>query len=141
VKHFRSVARSICQVAATFGVGQGGLAATWRYDVPAERAEAHADKMRSEILPKIAKDPIIAGAHLLVADTDASAVDTAERQLRDEPNRIPRWILVVESWGDEGPYLDLCRSALSDASLRSHGAQGPIDFGLYRLQATAVPAD
>ncbi len=37
VKHFRNVSRSLCEVAASFGDGQGGLVATLRYDVAADR--------------------------------------------------------------------------------------------------------
>ena len=40
VKHFRGVSRSLCEVAASFGAGQGGLIATFRYAVADPKAEA-----------------------------------------------------------------------------------------------------
>lgn len=136
VKHFRRVARSLCRVAASFGAGQGGLVSTWRYDVPESEAAAHVDTLAQDLLPRLAAEQIIAGAHLLVADAEASAVDTAERAIRGEQNRIPRWVIVVESWGDEAPFSELCQTLLSDAVLASAGADGPAEFGLYRLQAS-----
>lgn len=137
VKHFRHVARSICRVAASLGPGQGGLAATLRYDVP-EGAEAHhIETMTGDVLPGLIADKHVAGAHLLIADADASAVDTAERKARGEANRIPRWIVVVEGWGDEDRFLGHCAACLQADRL------GPVDRpdapGFYRLQATATP--
>ncbi len=137
VKHFRKVARSICRVAATFGAGHGGLCATWRYDVPDDGAEAHRKAMAERVLPEVAGRPGVAGAHLLIADAAASAVETAERKARGgEANRVPRWIVILEGWGDEAPFDALCRAALSDDVLRAHGAAGPAAFGLYRHQVT-----
>jgi len=141
VKHFRGVARSLCHVAGTWGAGQGGMVTTWRYDVPQQDAATHIDLMTTRILPNIASLGMVAGAHLLVADTKASAVDTAERKARAEENRIPRWVLIVEGWGDETPFAKLCREALSDGVLASTGVVGPPENGLYRLQATVTPAD
>lgn len=141
VKRFSRVARSLCRVAATFGAGQGGLISTWRYDVPDGKSAQHIETMSDRILPEIAASGIVAGAHLLVADTTASAVDTAERKARSEPNRIPRWVLMVEGWGDEGPFSELCQTALSDDVLMAAGASGPADTGLYQLQLTITAAD
>jgi len=134
VKHFRKVSRSVCRVAATFGRGQGGLAMTWRYDVPDDRAAAHERALAQRVLPELAARPGIAGAHLLIANAEASAVETAEKKARGEGTRVPRWIVVVEGWGDEAPFAATCAAALSDVVLASHGASGAAEAGLYRLQ-------
>ena len=42
----------------------------------------------------------MAGAHFLVADAEASAVKTTEQKVRTEQNRIPRWVILLEGWGD-----------------------------------------
>jgi len=141
VKHFRRVARSICRVAASFGTGQGGLVSTWRYDVPDTAAAAHIEAMTRTILPAIARHGSVAGAHLLVADADASAVDNAESKARGVANRVPRWVVVVEGWGDEEPFARFCREALSDNVLAANGAAGPALVGLYQLQATTSRSD
>jgi hypothetical protein len=135
VKHFRSVARSICRVAATFGRAQGGLIGTWRYDVPADAAERHRRALTERVLPELAGRRGVAGAHLLVADVEASAVDTAERKARGEPTRVPGWILLVEGWGDERPFGELCRAALSPEILGQLGGS-EAEFGVYRLQTS-----
>lgn len=134
IRHFRNVARSLCRVAVTLGQGQGGLIATWRYDVPDDRAEAHQRELVRRVLPELATRPGVAGAHLLIADTDASAVDTAERKSRGEPNRVPRWVLMLEGWDDIEPFDALCQSTLADSVLASSGASGAAEHGLYRLQ-------
>ena len=142
VKYFSGVARSICRVAATFGRGHGGIAATWRYDVPDDVADRHMAAMTETVLPVLARKPGVAGVHLLLADVSASAVKTEEQKARaGEANRIPRWIIVVEGWGDEAPFATLCETALSDAVLANHGASGSADFGLYRLQTTRTKTD
>ncbi|HUC16725.1 MAG TPA: hypothetical protein VMA37_03440 [Acetobacteraceae bacterium] len=134
VRHFRNVARSLCRVAVSYGNAQGGLIGTWRYDVPDEQAEHHRRELAQRVLPELAERAGVAGIHLLLADTEASAVDTAERKSRGEANRIPSVILLLESWDDAGPFDALCRAVLGDEVLRGLGAAGPIDHGVYRLQ-------
>lgn len=134
IRHFGNVARAICRVAASCGTAQGGLIATWRYDVPDDRAEAHRRALARRVLPELAGAPGVAGAHLLIADAAASAVETEERRQRGEANLIPRWILLAEGWGDAEPFEALCRERLSDAVLADLGADGPATVALYRLQ-------
>lgn len=134
VKRFRSVARSLCHVAATLGRGEAGLAATWRYDVPQARAGTHIETLSRTLLPALLEHKTIAGAHLLVADTQASALDSAERKARGEANRVPRWIVIVEAWGDAPAFAELCRRRLDDETLASSGAVGAAEFGVYQLQ-------
>ena len=134
VRHFKRVSRSICRVAATFGRGHGGLVATWRYDVDEADANAHLARMCAEILPAVARGPDVAGVHLILADADASAVKTEEQKVRTEANVIPRWILMLESWGDEATFAALCDAALPDGLLHRAGARGALGRGLYRLQ-------
>ena len=60
---------------------------------------------------------------------------------RTEPNRIPRWILIVEGWGDKYDFSRNCQEVLSNDILVSAGTIGPADVGLYQLQATTTRAD
>jgi hypothetical protein len=129
VRHFRSVARSLCEVAASFGDGQGGLMATFRYAVDNAAVTRHRSAISQSTLPKLAAEPGVAGCHLLIADEAASAVETAERRLRSEQNIIPRCILLVESWDDVGPFRELCQRVVAGALFGAAPA-----FGLYRLQ-------
>ena len=132
VRHFRAVARSLCEVAASVGEGQGGLIATFRYAIDDARAQAHRQNVALTALPRIAHMPGVAGVHLLVADEAASAVETAEKKVRAERNLIPRWILLVESWDDIGPFTTLCREIAQDPVFAD--ATSALAFGVYRLQ-------
>lgn len=131
VKHFRGVARSLCEVAASHGEGEGGLIATLRYAIDDSRAPSHRQYMADELLPRVAHLPGIAGCHLLVADESASAVETAEKKVRVEKNLIPRWIVLVESWDDDGPFMTLCRDLVSVSFADATSAPA---LGIYRLQ-------
>lgn len=139
VRHFRNVARSICHVEASFGPGNGGLVATLRYDVPGDQIALHRAEM-ANLLGVIAARPGLCGAHLLYADVEASSVANAEQRARADANRVPRWIAVVEGWGDEAPFRAACREALSDANLARVGTGGPAEMGYYRFQCAREAA-
>ena len=131
VRHFRNVARSLCEVAASAGEGQGGLIATFRYDLPPAAVTAHRARLH-DTAHELARQRGIAGAHFLVADTAASAVETAERRARPDRNLVPPWILLVEGWGDEAPFLAWARERVGDALFAD--AVTPPDVAIYRLQ-------
>jgi hypothetical protein len=132
VRHFRNVARSLCDVRASFGNGQGGLIATLRYTAPRTDIEAGRDRLARSVLPELAVEAGVAGCHLLVADEAASAVETEERKLRPGGTAIPRDILLVEGWGDVETMRELCTRIAASAPFGS--ASGAPDVGIYRLQ-------
>jgi len=134
VKHFRAVSRALCEVAASFGDGQGGLVATLRYDIAADRAAGHRQRMTQAALPALAYARGVAGCHLLVADEAASAVETVEKKVRSEKNLIPRWIVVLEGSGDVEPFRALAAGFAADAAFADAIAQPVV--GVYRLQAS-----
>lgn len=138
VPHFSNVSRSICKVGATFGNGSGGLIGTWRYSVEEGKADTHRKTMCERILPALAGRPGVAGVHLLIADVAASEVKTAEQRVRAQANLIPGWVILLEGWGDEADFSDLCEKSLSDEVLVEAGAVGPAENGLFRLQATRL---
>jgi hypothetical protein len=136
VKHFRSVARSICRVSHSAGPAQGGLIATLRYDVPDEAGATHKDTLLRQTIPDLLARPGVAGVHLLTADAQASGVATAEQKARGVANAVPRWVLLVEGWGDEAAFVALAKAELLAAKLDPIGGQGPYSLGLYRHQVT-----
>lgn len=141
VKHFRNVARSICQVAYTAGQGGGGLVATVRYDVPDILRADHLACMRDEFLPHLLRQQGIAGVHLLMADVDASKVRTEEQKDRAEANEIPAWILLAEGWGDIQAFQSLCDTTFHADFLNGVRATGPKQVGIYRLQNVRTEVD
>lgn len=132
VRHFCGVARSLCEVAASFGEGQGGLIATFRYSVDDRKAATHRTRLSQRVLPELASAAGVAGCHLLVADVRASAVETAEKKARPEANQIPGWILLVESWGDVDAFRAFCQALRAGYVFAD--AMAPPDTGIYRLQ-------
>jgi hypothetical protein len=129
VPHFRNVARSLCRVVGSVGMGQGGLIATFRY---ATAESATGDSFAPEMAAAIAARPGVAGCHWLVADAAGSALETAEKKARAGPTLIPLRALLVEGWGDERSFAALCRSLLTDVAVvgRSEVPQ----LSIYRLQ-------
>ena len=88
-------------------------------------------------LPGIARRPGVAGVHLLVADESASGLKTEEQRARLQDNAIPRYVMLLESWGDETAFPGMCAKAVPDDLLLRSGAQD-IDKGTYRLQNTRL---
>lgn len=116
VKHFRKVARSLCDVAWTLGRAEGGLIATYSPDGDIAR----------ETLAKLAQAPGIAGVHLLIADEAASGEVNAEQRARGVANEVPRRTVLVEGWAEAEPFATSVRAALPGADI-------------YRLQISLDP--
>lgn len=140
VRHFRSVSRSLCHVAASTGHAQGGLMATLRYDVAVADAPSHLSAIGQGLLPSLARQSGVAGAHLLRADAQASGQPNEEQRARGAANAVPRWVLLLEGWGDEQPFVARARSLLAPAALLALGGVGPFDLDVYRHQITCVGA-
>jgi hypothetical protein len=76
----------------------------------------------------------IAGAHLLVADTEASAIETAEKRARASGTEVPRWVVLVEGWGDAESFAAQADAFADDAAF----AGASPDVAVYRLQNARV---
>jgi hypothetical protein len=133
VASFRRVSRSICRVACSDGVGEGGFMLTQRFDVDAAEAERTSDALRRDMLPPLAGRKGIAGVHLCLADEAISRIETAEKKARSEATAIPGWIVLIEGtseidvWG-AGESLTADLHALP-------GMPAPaIDTSIYQLQ-------
>ena len=112
--------------------------ATLRYDVAPGREPAHLSKVSGELLPQLVAAPGVAAAHLLVADPEASGERTEEHKLRGGPaNAVPRYVLIVEGWGDERGFIADMRERLQAGVLES--LDGPSSLGIYRHKITVMP--
>ena len=136
VQSFRSVARSLCRVAASHGGAQGGIVATLRYDVADGNAARHQAAMIGGIIPALAARPGFAAAHLLVADEAASGEVNAEQRARGAANLVPRYVLMTEGWSDEAAFMETVRHELAGEKLAALGATAPFNLGFYRCQIT-----
>ena len=104
--------------------------------MPDGDADTHLAALQQRFLPALAALPGMAGAHLLVADAQASGVPNAEQRARGVANAVPRWILLIEGWGDEAPFIDLARVQCGPAVMEALGAVGPFELDIYRHQIT-----
>jgi hypothetical protein len=127
VTHFSNEARSLCAVLASSGVGTGGIIGTLRFDCDESRDEVLLARLTGEIMPAVAKRPLLVGMHVCRADLETSRRRSAEQQDRDD-NQVPRWVVLVE--GTTPKAVDgVMQGMLAPAALGVSGATS-----LYALQ-------
>ncbi len=134
VPSFRNVARSICRVAFTSGVGSGGVILTIRFDVDAANRASALEALTTRALPPLALRRGIAGVHLCLADEMISNVETAEKNARADTTLVPNWIVLIEGIG-----ADALRAAADELApaLHRHNA-GEREAAIYRLEFTRL---
>jgi hypothetical protein len=128
---FRNVARAVCRVAFTNGVGSGGVLLTLRFAIDPAQREAMVDELRRRLLPPLVYRRGIAGVHLCLADDAASRIETAERKVRPDAPLVPSWIILIE--GVAVPDVDGAADDLMPA-LQAHAPERAI----YRLEYTRL---
>jgi len=122
VVSFRNVARAICCVLYSAGVGQGGCMLTLRFDVAEAAAHTVAELLCQHILPPLVDRSGIVGVHLCRADEQGSRIETAEKHLRNQNTLVPRWIILVE--GISAAAVQAAEVALrKDMAIRGHPLQ------------------
>lgn len=131
VAHFRNTSRTVCDVVASIGRGEG----PWIEAIQLKSVEGMVvpPRYKSETLPALAADPTICGVHLLRGCPPETRVDTAESKLRIAPDEAAEWILLVEAI-EEQSLRQLHAAALSKPDLTANGGFTFIARGLYRLQ-------
>jgi hypothetical protein len=134
VPSFRNVARSICRVAFSGGVGSGGVMQTVCFDVDAAHRAFAVAALTAQILPPLALRVGIAGVHLCLADEAASNVETAEKAARANRTLVPRWIVLIEGIGSD--EVQAAAAELVPA-LQHHHAHG-IETAVYRHEFTRL---
>lgn len=139
-RHFRRVARSLCRVALTGGSAQGGLMATWRCQT-AEQEPSRVETALIGHMRAICPNDCVAGAHLLMADTAASAIVNAEEKARGERNAVPDAVILLEGWGDVTAFAAACHTLVTPALLGELGLESPPQPELYKLQITVSESD
>jgi hypothetical protein len=132
VAHFRDTSRTVCDVAASLGAGEGGVIETIRLQTTSE-PENFVAVMREETLAPIVEAPGIVGAHLLRGRVADSAGGSAEKALRSQPDEVADWILLIEAVGAEAVQAAR-KGAAATAVLEHSGVVPGCRRGLYRLQ-------
>jgi len=132
VPSFRNVARSVCRVAFTNGVGSGGTMLTLRFAVDPAQRESVVDTLRRRVLPSLVYRKGVCGVHLCLADEAASNIETAERKARADTTDVPAWIVLVEGIG--GPEVESAADQLASSVAEAKPAQRAV----YRLEYTRL---
>ena len=118
---FRNTNRTAFTIeySAGFGVGSG-LAVIW-LSPKTETEKALKSWLIKTTLPKLLQQSGIVGAHLCIADGLATKAESVEARLREEPDQIAEWIVMVE--GHDQTDLDQALSQqLSSAECAKQGA-------------------
>jgi hypothetical protein len=132
VARFQETSRTICRVEASMGRGEGGWIETIRVrSAPAKRDLLGSLERRR--LADIVAAPGIVGLHVLQGRPSESGLGSAEKALRNEPDRVVDWVILVEAV--EADCLAALRAGpLSDNALVRRDMADDIDSGTYRLQ-------
>ena len=135
VPSFRNVARSICRVAFTNGVGSGGVDADAALRDRCRAPRQHVDALRRRVLPPLVYRKGIAGVHLCLADEAASNVETAERKARADATLVPSLDRAGRRHRGAG-----CGGRADDLvpALTAHGAAAPRARGLPSRSTRAL---
>jgi hypothetical protein len=129
---FRNSNRTACRTMLSIGRGIGGVMATIRLGPAAGREQALRQWLTSEALPKLLERPGISAVHLCEADVETTTVKTAEKSIRDKPDEVARWVLLVEGT-DADIVRRACAEALGSKALEAHGAESGSITGIYAL--------
>jgi hypothetical protein len=135
---FRNGKRSACRVTASLGAGMGGTVATLDVGPVAGRDAELRAWLVSTALPAAVDRPGLVGAHLCESDAGVSVVRAEEKQLRDQPDALARWVVLLEGIDAEvldGAYQDL----LNPDALSRRGAAPDPTVATYRLQYAVRP--
>jgi hypothetical protein len=129
---FRNSNRTACRTTLSLGRGLGGMIATIRLGPASGREEALRRWLADQVLPALLERPGISAAHLCEADVETTTVKTAEKAIRDRPDEVARWVVLVEGI-DAEIVARACRQALGPATLEAQGAEPGAITGIYRL--------
>ena len=132
VKEFRDTSRTICEVIASMGLGEGAWIETIQISGVKDR-ETFARRMTQDLMPDIARQDGIIGVHFVRGVEDQVSSQTAESRLRGQPDTKCEWILLIEA--AESSFLETLRNgACSNESIHELSADVTVERGIYRLQ-------
>jgi hypothetical protein len=134
VTSFKNVARSICRVEFTSGVGSGGTVLTMRFDIAGTNRARAIEALVGRILPPLSLRKGISGVHLCLADEVVSKVETSEKKARADNTSVPTWIGLIE--GNGVSDVRAAEHALVP-EVQQLGATVP-ELGIYTLEFTRL---
>jgi len=140
LQNFRNANRTLCHTVASHGLGVGNWLLTIQLSPSDGKADSLQTWLAADRLPALATMPGLTGAHLLRGDPDASRTETAEKKLRDRPDDIADWVLLIDGY-DRNAVTAVRDDHLSAATLQQHGARPGPTAALYELEHCVSDAD
>lgn len=132
VKEFRETSRTICEVVASIGLGEGAWIEAVQIANITDR-DAFAREMTQGLMPQVARQDGIIGVHLVRGIDAQASTETAETRLRRQPDAKCEWILLTEA--AESNFLEALRTgACANDAIRKLSPGATVERGIYRLQ-------
>lgn len=131
---FRNTFRALTRVKVSLGPGCGGALATFRMTLADEVRQEFERKLADDVLPELARMPLICGAHLCMTDMSASASRTAETHDRTDIMEPPNTSILIEGCNNEA--VKSCRDALGASAVFANGQTS--ESGVYVLEYTRL---
>jgi hypothetical protein len=140
VARFQDTSRTICDVAWSIGLGEGGYIEAITLDSAGLPGDLFQFALRDQLGSARGAVPGLVGIHLLEGHAGTGHADTVEKQLRGTADKVAAWILLVEASSPE-PLWRFRSSIGSDAMLVRCGAGTSILRGIYQLQFALTKAE
>src|SRR5262245_10040110 len=129
VKEFRDTSRTICEVVASIGTGEGAWIEAIQIGAVRDR-DVFSRAMTSALMKEIAGRDGIVGVHFVRGVDGQPNTATAESKLRGQPDAKCEWILLIEAV--EGGFVAALRNGpCSDEALRRLSPDATIERGIY----------
>jgi hypothetical protein len=125
--HYRGMTRGLCAVLGSFGFGQGGAAALFRFTPEEARAALLHRWLLEEALPAVPHMPGLGSAHLLQGSQAAAM--TNEQRIRGSDRGVDSALILT---GYDGSAVAGYAKKLSDAGGLGGRGAGELSCAIYR---------
>ena len=119
---FRNTNRTAFNIEYSAGFGVGGALAVISIVPMNSKRNLLKSWCTEDALPNILHDTGIIGVHLCISDPVITKVDSVEAQIRDAPDQIADWAILIES-RDQKTLSDAITKDFSMEECRNNGAQ------------------
>ena len=134
--HYRGMARGLCTVVGSHGVGVGHFGLLIRFDAEPDAKPELGRWLVKDVLPKLPTQPGLGSVHLLEAA--APPPMTNEQRIRGADAGVG-WALLITGYS-ESALATLAEADLSKSRLEERGAKG-VASALYRTDYTLTEGE
>ena len=137
---YRNSNRTLCRTEGSWGLGVGSSVLTVQIAPGDGTGPGLRDWLQQSCLVELARHGAIVGAHLLIADSAASLRETAEKSLRDRPDEVADWVVLVEAY-DAAVLRPILDDTLHPDRLEARGAAPGTRAAIYQLEHVVSAED